>query len=106
MAVKDLNAESLGHYVQSGKVVLVDFWASWCGPCKMFSPVYETVSEQYPAVVFGKVDVMANQDLAEQFKIRSIPKICVIVDGQLVGERYGAMNAEQLSEFIEEHLPQ
>src|SRR6476620_10872659 len=89
------------HEVTSGEgIVLVDFWAEWCGPCLRFAPVYERVSEKYPDVVFGKVDTEAEPALSMQFEIRSIPTIMAIRDGVLVFQQSGTLAESSLDSLI------
>ncbi len=73
MATTALSKDSFTETVKTNDVVVVDFWAAWCGPCVRFAPTYEAVSERYPNAVFGKVDTEAEQELATQFGIQSIP---------------------------------
>jgi len=89
------------HEVTSGEgIVLVDFWAEWCGPCLRFAPVYERVSAKYPEVVFGKVDTEAEPALAVQFDIRSIPTIMAIRDGVLVFQQAGTLPESAIDSLI------
>lgn len=94
-----------GEVGQSG-VVFLDFWASWCGPCKSFSPVYERVSEKYPDVVFGKVNIEDPQaeTLVSTFNITAVPTLAVIIDGELVSSKPGAMNESALTSVVESAL--
>ncbi len=92
MATQTLTEANFAEVTSEG-IVLVDFWADWCGPCKRFAPTYEKASEEHPNIVFGKVDTEAEQQIAAQFEIRSIPTIMAIRDGVIVFEQAGALPA-------------
>ena len=82
-------------------IVLVDFWAEWCGPCHMFAPTYESASERHPDVVFGKVDTEAEPELAARFGIMSIPTLVAIREGVVVFSQAGVLPAESVDLLVE-----
>ncbi len=90
--------------LQAEKPVLVDFWAPWCGPCKLMSPVIEELAEETEEVIIGKVNVDENADIAQRYNILSIPTFIVFKGGQVVEQFSGAMNKEQLKEKLEKHI--
>jgi thioredoxin 1 len=100
MATTELTAENFESVVDGGGLVLVDFWAAWCGPCRMFGPVFERVSERYPDVVFGKVDTEAEPGLAGGFGISSIPTLMIIRDKVVLFAQPGALPEQALEQLI------
>jgi thioredoxin 1 len=100
MATVDLSLETLESTIEENDIVLIDFWADWCGPCKMFAPTYEKVSEEYDNIVFAKVDTEAHQELAAQFQIRSIPTLVVFKDQVGIFAQPGALPEEGLRDLI------
>jgi thioredoxin 1 len=100
MATVDLTAADFEQTVTSEGITLVDFWAEWCGPCRMFAPIFEKASEQHPDVTFGKVDTEAEQALAAAANIRSIPTLMAFRDGILVFAQPGALPAPALEQVI------
>ena len=84
MSTRNLTAADFGTTISENPIVLVDFWASWCGPCRTFAPVYDAASEQHPDIVFGKIDTEAEQQLAAAARITSIPTLMAFRDGILV----------------------
>lgn len=100
MATVELTGENFESVVGSADMVLVDFWAAWCGPCRMFGPIFEAASERYPDAVFAKVDTDAQTDLAQAFSIQSIPTLMVIRDNVVLYAQPGALPEPALEELI------
>ncbi|TXN30417.1 thioredoxin [Lacisediminihabitans profunda] len=100
MATVELTYDAFEKTVASEGITLVDFWADWCGPCKMFGPIYDAASEQHSDVTFGKVDTEAEQQLAGAAGITSIPTLMAFRDGILVFSQPGALPAPALEQVI------
>ena len=100
MTTINLTEDTFADTVSDNPIVLVDFWAAWCGPCRMFAPVYETVSESNPDIVFAKVDTEAEQGLAAAASIRSIPTLMVFKNGELASRQVGAAPKSQLKSWL------
>jgi len=101
MAAQELTTTTFDEKTSDG-IALVDFWADWCGPCHRFAPIFEEVSSRHEDVVFGKVDVDANQELQARFGIQSIPTLMVIRDGVILYQQPGGVPAQGLESLIEQ----
>jgi len=100
MATVDLTTDDFEKTIMDGGTVLIDFWAGWCGPCRMFAPTYEAVSEAHDDVVFAKVDTEAEQQLAGQLGIQSIPTLMAFRDGILLYREAGALPQAALEDLV------
>jgi thioredoxin 1 len=101
MATRTITTENFEETVTSNDIVLIDFWAAWCGPCRSFAPTYEKVAEQYPEIVFAKVDTEAEQGLASSFNIMSIPTLMVIRENVVLFSQASALPEHTLRELVE-----
>lgn len=96
-------ASNFDEFVANG-VVVVDFWATWCGPCRMLAPILDEVASKLPDVKFGKVDVDKSMELAKRFKIMNIPNVCIFKNGELVDRVIGLCDEDELTEVIKKHI--
>ena len=100
MSTIELTTENFSETVNSDKIVLVDFWATWCGPCRQFGPIFESVSEKHPDIVFGKVDTDAQQELAASAQISSIPTLMIFREGVLIFRNSGAIPGAAIDDLV------
>ena len=102
MATVEITEQNFEETVSSGEIVLLDFWAAWCGPCRSFAPVFEKVSEQYPDIVFGKIDTEAQQGIAASFNIMSIPTLMIVRENVVLFSQAGALPEKALVDLVEQ----
>jgi thioredoxin reductase (NADPH) len=102
VTTKDLTAEEFNETINGNDIVLVDFWASWCGPCRQFAPTFAASAEKHPGIVHAKVDTEAEQGLAAAANIRSIPTLMAFKKGKLVFNQPGALPAAALEDLVQQ----
>ena len=101
--MREINNNNFNDETKEG-IVLVDFWANWCGPCKMLTPVLEQLSSEMKDVKFFKVNVDENGELAQQFRIASIPTVMIFKNGEVVDKMMGFKPKNQVEEFLKKHI--
>lgn len=101
MACIEITGENFEQIINDNPIVFLDFWATWCGPCKSFGPVFEAAAEANPDIVFGKIDTDAQQELASVFGIRSVPTLAVIRERIMVFRESGAIPANALQHIVD-----
>ena len=104
MATIELTKENFSTTIEKNEVVVVDFWAPWCGPCRMFAPTFEAVSEQYPNVVFAKLNTEDQQELAASFNIRSIPTLMVFREQVIIFTQAGMLPKAGFEQVVQKSL--
>jgi len=102
MATVELTDANFNETIEKNDIIIIDFWAPWCGPCKSFGPVYEKVSDEYPEIVFGKVNTEEQQTLAGHFQIRSIPTTVILKENIAVFQQPGVIPEEGLKDIIKQ----
>ena len=102
MATRNITTDQFSDIINDNEIVLVDFWASWCGPCKQFAPTFEASSEKHPDVVYAKVDTEAEQELAARAQVRAIPTLMAFKKGTLVFNQAGALPPAALEDLVQQ----
>lgn len=102
MAVQELNTTNIEDTINNNNMVLIDFWAPWCGPCKRFGPIFEAAAEKNPEMIFAKVNTDDQQEIAASFEIKSIPTLAIFKEQTLIFFEPGALPEEALDEIVKQ----
>lgn len=102
MLVADITPELMDRYIAQGDLIFIDFWAVWCAPCKQFSVVYERIANEYPEIIFAKVNIEQQPAIAETLEIRSIPHVMIFKFGTLIFSESGSMPESRLRELVKQ----
>ncbi|SES74452.1 thioredoxin [Thorsellia anophelis] len=100
MAVLELNQNNFKETIENNNIVIIDFWAAWCGPCMNFAPIFEAASEEHPDVIFGKINTEQEREIAAAFNVRGIPLLMVFRDNIMLYSESGALPAAALNDLL------
>jgi thioredoxin 1 len=102
MSSKIVTSQNINEILEKNQIVILDFWASWCGPCKIFGPIFENVAKKNPDIFFGKVNTEVELDLGEDFQIRSIPTLVILKERTIILDQPGSIPEYLLSKIVNE----